>query len=119
MHVALFHGWPPESHTGRRHIKGPAKRHRTIEEALDASEESGTQSVLDMVSVGTTPGPQVVVPLGGDELRAFFGTPHPTRAAVEETDDWLEEIGRGEGVAIVLYEGDRPAEILFAGYSFD
>ena len=29
------------------------------------------------------------------------------------------DLERGQGVYIVLYRGDTPSELLFAGYSFD
>ena len=101
-------------------IEGPGAQHATIEEALEASEDSGTQSVLDMVSIGSTPGPHIVVPLSEAAREGFFGTAHPTRAMVEGNDEWIEDIGRGEGVVIALFTEDgAPHELLFAGYSFD
>jgi hypothetical protein len=109
------------SYVHPEHIVGPGAQHATIDAALEASQESGTQSVLDMVSVGPTPGLQTVVPLDDESLEALFGTTHPTRRRVEEEmDEWLEPIGRGEGIAIVVFTDDGvPYEILFAGYSFD
>jgi hypothetical protein len=38
---------------------------------------------------------------------------------VEQNLDFLEEIDRGHAIYIVLYEGQMPSEICFAGYSFD
>jgi hypothetical protein len=50
---------------------------------------------------------------------ALYGTAHPTRTQVLAEMDFLEDIERGQAVYLVLYEGERPSEILFAGYSYD
>jgi hypothetical protein len=101
-------------------MHGPGAQHASIEEALEASGESGTQSVLDMVSIGSAAGPQTVVPLDDPTLLSLFGTTHPTRAMVDRSYRWLNDAQRGEGVAVLLYgEDGTPLHVLFAGYSFD
>jgi hypothetical protein len=55
-----------------------------------------------------------------DDLRRFFGTTRPSRADVEaHADDVMEFRERGEGTVVVIYEGDVPKELFFAGYSGD
>jgi hypothetical protein len=38
---------------------------------------------------------------------------------VEESPDFPDAVDRGTGVYVILYEGDSPSEICFAGYSYD
>jgi hypothetical protein len=38
---------------------------------------------------------------------------------VEASEDFCEDLERGQGIYVVLYRDDRPDEILFAGYSYD
>jgi hypothetical protein len=52
-------------------------------------------------------------------LQDLYGTTQPTRAMVEENLDFLEDVERGQGVFILLYDQGQPTEIFFAGYSFD
>ena len=49
----------------------------------------------------------------------LFGTDRPTRELIESNMDFFEEIERGQGVYIVVYQGAKPSEIFFGGYSFD
>lgn len=49
----------------------------------------------------------------------YFGTERPSRHDVERADAFWEDIGRGEGVCVTLYDGDHPSALFFAGYSFD
>ncbi len=50
---------------------------------------------------------------------ALFGTSQPTREMIESNEDVFEALEHGQGVYIVAYRDGRPAEIVFAGYSFD
>ncbi len=52
-------------------------------------------------------------------FRIYTSTTQPTREMVEENMDFLEDVERGHGVYIILYQDGQPSEILFAGYSFD
>ena len=38
---------------------------------------------------------------------------------VRESDDLWEDLERGQARYVILYEGDEPKRIFFAGYSFD
>lgn len=103
---------------------GPAA---TIEEARRRCDADGTRSILDMIGVAEmpheigseTPNFCMVAPLSAEQLIALYGTERPTRAMVESNDDFYESIDRGLGIYIVVYDGDTPSELFFAGYSFD
>jgi hypothetical protein len=117
----------------------------SIQEALEASGECGTRSILDMCNgVSDKPDSCTVSPYPLKYLLKFFGSDKPSLQAVEavvfegrypesndesEVDekdpeygyvyDWFEVINRGECKYIVIYEGDKPSEIYFNGCSFD
>ena len=91
----------------------------TIEEALENMDADGTASILDIDHVADSPEPTGVTVLTPAEAQQYFGTERPTRAEVDQADEFWEDIGRGEAICVVLYSGDRPSELYFAGYSFD
>ena len=110
----------------------PGAQHASIKEALNASGESGTGSILDLSRVGTAPDFFTVCPLDDQELIQLFGTTKPTRDVLEsvlinpkpDSDReaaglFWEQIDRGQGRYIVIYSGSEPREIFFVGYSFD
>jgi hypothetical protein len=97
----------------------PGAKHRSIDEALQASDADGTRSILDMEGMSEEMGPGVVVAFPAEELLELFGTERPSRAMIEENMDFFNEIDRGHGIYFIAYENDRPAEIFFAGYSYD
>ena len=99
--------------------RGSAEEPATIEEALENMDADGTASILDIDHVADNPEPTGVTVLTAAEAKEYFGTERPTRADVEQADEFWEDIGRGEAVCVVLYNGDRPSELYFAGYSFD
>ena len=98
---------------------GPGAGHRSIEAALEASDADGTRSILDMNRVGTDPDYGVVVQYPKESLVALYGTDKPTKDMVVGNMDFLNDVERGQGIYIVAYKDDKPAEIFFAGYSFD
>jgi hypothetical protein len=110
--------WFPEFPVGPN-SPSPGAQHGSIEEALEDSDADGTRSILDMERIGDVPDYGVVAPLPADELMELFGTDKPTREEIEGSDELFERLERGQGVYIVAYEGGRPSEIFFAGYSFD
>jgi hypothetical protein len=109
-----FDDWPSQSPGAASGAK-----HASIAEALEASDADGTRSILDMERVGTRAGFGVVVELSGDKLRDLYETDRPTHEMIKENMNFFEEIERGQGIYIVVSEKDRPAEILFAGMSYD
>ena len=91
----------------------------TPEEALEMAEEEGTASILDISRVSDRPDFFCAAPLGPDELTRYFGTDKPTRQHIEASLDFWEDIDRGHCRYVILYDGDQPTQIFFAGYSFD
>jgi hypothetical protein len=101
------------------HAPSKPKPATSIREAIRISEATGTRSILDMERVSDTPGSGSVSPLPPDELRKLFGTEQPAREAVEQSEDLIERLERGQGVYIVTYAKGKPDGIYFAGYSYD
>ncbi len=91
----------------------------TIDEAREIADADGTASILDMDRIGTQPDFGVLVPLSKKQLTELFGTDKPTRAMIEQSMDFYEDIERGQGIYIVAYDGNNPSEIFFGGYSYD
>ena len=91
----------------------------TIEEAREIADADGTGSILDIDQVGDEPDFGVVVPLSAENLVELYGTAQPTHEMIEANLDFYEDIERGQGIYIVVYKGGKPAEIFFAGYSYD
>lgn len=75
----------------------------------------GTHSVLDMQWVAPEPRRGTVAPLSPDVLKATFGTMCPTRKQFEAAE--LPQRPAWEGTYVVLYEDNRPREIVFYGRS--
>ena len=97
----------------------PGAQHDSIEEAQEEADADGTRSILDMERVSDAADYGAVAPLARETLLDLFGTDEPTRETVEESDELFDALERGQGVYIIVYEGGRPSEIFFAGYSFD
>ncbi len=91
----------------------------TPEEALEIAAEDGTRSILDIMRVSDAPDFCCAAPLSATELERYFGTDKPTRAHLEQSDSFWEDIERGHCRYVILYDGDQPQQIYFAGYSFD
>lgn len=89
-------------------------------EALEACDADGTASPLDIFGFSDAPEPASCWTLDADTLEAHFGSAKPSKDAVEDgVDELLEELGRGESLCVVAWKGGKPAEVLFAGWSFD
>jgi len=97
----------------------PGREHSSIKEAIRASGDDGTRSILDMERLSNHPANRAVSPLDLQFLLAIYGTAKPTREQLEENMDFFELIDRGQGLYVIAYRGSVPTEILFAGYSFD
>ncbi|MFO0951721.1 MAG: hypothetical protein U0835_11350 [Isosphaeraceae bacterium] len=119
---------------GRYRILDPDHPPRSISDAIEQCDASGTCSVLDMAGVAETPRDSagggfelgilpesfaLVAPLRPEQLIDLYGTEKPTRDLVETNYDFYDWIDRGMGIYVVVYENDAPSEIFFAGYSFD
>ena len=97
----------------------PGCRHSSIDEAREESDADGTRSILDVSRVGGKPDYDVVAPFDDGELMEFFGTTKPTAEDLEDCDVLFEQLERGQGRYVVVYDNDRPAQVFFAGYSYD
>jgi hypothetical protein len=91
----------------------------SIREALKISGATGTRSILDMERVSGNPALGAVSPLPAEELRTLFGTEQPTVEAIEQSEEFIERLERGQGVYIITYQRGKPDGIYFAGYSYD
>ena len=97
----------------------PGAQHATIEDAMEDADADGTRSILDMERISDTPDYGAVTPLSKETLFDLFGTYQPTHEMVESNYDLFDELERGQGVYIIVYEDEEPSEIFFAGYSYD
>jgi hypothetical protein len=91
----------------------------TPEAALEMTEADGTRSILDISQISDEPGYFCASPLSADQLEQYFGTQKPTAGMVRNHDEFWEDLERGMARYVILYEGEAPKEIYFAGYSFD
>jgi len=109
----------------------PGAQHASIDEAVEAGEESGTGSILDIGRIAPEPDFSAACPLADDALVALFGTRQPSRDLVEgvliregwpvaaPVDDFWNSIERGQARYIIVYADGKPSEIFFVGYSWD
>ena len=97
----------------------PGAQHESIEAAMEESAEDGTRSILDISRVGSESDYFTASPLTLETVEELYGTKQPTREMVDRNMGFMEEVERGKCVYLVLYEDGHPAEICFAGYSFD
>ncbi len=97
----------------------PGAQHASYEEAMEASREDGTRSIIDINRVGNAPDFCTAYPLSEEELQDLFGTTKPNLQMVEDHPTFGENVERGDCVYIVLYKDDMPDEIYFYGCSFD
>jgi hypothetical protein len=97
----------------------PGAKHASIDDAREDSDADGTRSILDVSRVAGAPDYDAVAPLGDAELMEFFGTTKPSAEDVEDCDELFEQIERGQGLYVIVYDGDRPSQVFFAGYSYD
>jgi hypothetical protein len=91
----------------------------SIEEALEIADADGTASILDIMQISDTPDFCCAAPFSADELTEFFGSDHPTRAEIDASDDYWDDMERGQARYAIVYANGEPSEIYFAGYSFD
>src|SRR5262249_51635549 len=97
----------------------PGCKHASIDDAREDADADGTRSILDVSDVRPAPDYDAVAPLEDEALMEFFGTTKPTVEDVEDCDDVFDEIERGQGIYVIVYDKDEPSQIFFAGYSYD
>lgn len=104
--------------------EAPGAQHDSIEEAREAADADGTRSIVDMDDISAGPADPDDPPFGlvsrvpPEVLLELYGTAQPTKQMIADMT-FLEEIERGTGVYIVVYDQGKPSEICFAGYSYD
>jgi hypothetical protein len=91
----------------------------TIEEAMEAAEETGTRSILDITSVSNEDDYCIARTLSSEELLELFETEQPEKDHIENSDDLYDSIERGKALCIPVYKDGIESELFFAGYSFD
>lgn len=98
----------------------PGPRHATIADALKDAAEEGTRSILDVSRVGKEAEPGVAAAMSEKQVLSLFDTDKPTRDIVKRNLAALfGGLERGECVYLVVYKDAKPAELFFAGYSYD
>ena len=97
----------------------PGAKHASIEAALRSSGADGTRSILDMQAIGSIPKPGLLRPLPDSVLMDYCGTTKPSLEMILENDEFMEDVGRGQGVYIVTYKNETESQIYFGGYSYD
>ena len=101
----------------------PKQKPKTIEKLLELQAESGTHSILDIVSISPEPEFGAISPFPRSKLVEFFGSETPSHAEIEEADESgsLEEfvLERWQGIYIIAYRDGSPSEIFFTGCSGD
>ena len=91
----------------------------SIEEALEIADADGTASILDIEQISAEPDFCCAAPWSPEELQEYFGAERPTRKQIEAGEEYWEDLERGQARCAVVYADGEPAEIYFAGYSFD
>lgn len=99
--------------------RGAEESPESPEEALEMMDADGTASILDIIRVTDEPDFCAAAPLSAGELETCFGTPRPTLAQIRASAVFWDGIDRGHARYVVVYEGDEPTSLYFAGYSFD
>lgn len=92
----------------------------TIEELLEAAEESGTHSILDIEHTAPRPSFGVAAPLSTRRRTQLFNTNEPTHAQVET--HWptiAEPLQRWHCRYLIVYLDGQPNEYAFIGCSGD
>jgi hypothetical protein len=92
----------------------------SIEDLIEFCAEDGTHSILDIPKVGESTALGESGPLSTAQLQKLFGSTKPTRAMVATKKDAIQSMrSRGLCTYVVVYAGDEPAELFFAGFSGD
>lgn len=99
--------------------RGAEENPESPEEALEMMDEDGTASILDIMRISDQPDFCAAAPLSDAELEACFGTKRPTVEQIKASGAFWDAIQRGHARYVVVYEGDEPRSLFFAGYSFD
>ena len=92
----------------------------SIEDLIEFCAEDGTHSILDVQRVGDSTSLKESGPLSTAQLQKLFGSTRPTRAMVAAKEHAIQALrSRGLRTYVVVYAGDKPDELFFAGFSGD
>ena len=113
-----------EFKAGRFH--GSELKPKNFDAAIRNADAAGTRSIIDIEKVSPTRDLGAISAAPPDKLKALFGTDKPSRAMIENASKkmqheflvFLETYDRGEGVYIIIYDGQRPSEVYIAGWSY-
>jgi hypothetical protein len=103
-------------------LGGEDRKFGSIEELLEASAESGTHSILDILQTSPVPDFAVAWQAPEDAIEELFGNAKPTREEIESQPGELTELlelERWQAVFLTVYKNGKPAEIYFEGVSGD
>jgi hypothetical protein len=105
----------------RPNSPSPGAMHSSLEDAIQAAGPNGTRSILDMKDVTLDQARRVglIVPLARPEVLELYQSEHPTHEMIESNMDFFTDLGRGEGIFIIVFKQGTPDELFFAGYSYD
>jgi hypothetical protein len=98
------------------------RNHATIEAAVAEAAETGegTRSILDIEQVSMEFERGAAAPFAAEDLVSAFGTERPSRSLVErQMIALLEGLDRGQCGYLVVFDGEKPTSLFFAGYSYD
>lgn len=112
---------PPPHLEWIRQIKSMGDRPRTMEELLDWNVEEGTRSIIDISTIGDTLQTGKSSCAAPDNLlQKWFGSTKPTREMIEKKLDSLFMLtDRGSAVHVVIFEGEKPTQVVFVGNTVD
>jgi hypothetical protein len=99
--------------------ESPGPQHSDINQPLNETEYDGTRSILDLITVSEEDDYCVARILSKEELLNYFGTEKPDAETIQVKTGFIEDIERGKGRCIVVYENDQAKDLFFIGYSFD
>jgi hypothetical protein len=85
-------------------FRGSEMEPATPEEAMENAGDEGTGSILDVVQVSGSPDFCSVCPLPDAQRTRLFGTEQPTHRMVESSGGLFDDIGRGQGVYVVVHK---------------
>jgi hypothetical protein len=99
-------------------FRGAARHPRSVAEALRWSDETGTQSILDILLVSPIIDCGHATPVSPQECRHYFGRERPTLDEVERSDAFWESFDRGQARVLGIEEAGV-SKLLFVGYTYD
>lgn len=92
----------------------------TIEQLMQKNAESGTHSIIDIITISETTDLNQSGKIRDEDLMKLFDTVQPSKSQVESKADRLQTFrGRWLCTYVIFYNNQEPSEIFFTGYSGD